>query len=180
MRSRSAGYHISSSVDIHARTSVHQTEVPLHPDLLTLLGLPSLQTVRQTESLRSFRLFRLQTVQMAGHTCGRLWSRLHQMQVQYELHRYHRSVLHRYRRSQNVLSYVVCQPHLLHTGIMVRIPYIPDRFLCKFPALHKLVSLRFPVFQGWNPAEPLPYNKYIRLLLLLSHKFHPDSHKVPH
>ena len=42
------------------------------PDLLILPGLLSLQTVRQMESLQSFHLFHLQTVQMADHICGQL------------------------------------------------------------------------------------------------------------
>ncbi len=84
MHNRSAAYHISSSEDSCARTSVHRREVLLHPGLLILPGPLSLRTVLQTVWTPPCYPFHLQAVQTAVHTFFLHWHRLHQRPGQYE------------------------------------------------------------------------------------------------
>ena len=181
MHSRSAEYHISSSVGSYAQISVRQRADLFLPDLLIPSDLLFLQIHLHTVSLLSSHLCRLLTEQTEGRTYVLPVHRPHQMQVQCEPHRYHRSVLRNQRMLHSSLFCAVSHKYLQRSQITAHTLCTQGLFLCMFQVLRMLLCqpLHRQVCQEQCRTVPLPYNKYIRQQLLLSHKSLPGLHRVP-
>ena len=167
-------YRSASSAGSYAQIPVQRTEVRF---LLMLSEPPdrlSCRTYQPTESPSSSRPCRLPTVRTEGHIFCRPWSHPHQMPARCVRHRYHRSVLHNYRRQCRMLSYAVFHRLLRHSQIMAHTLYIPDLFRQRFPGHRKC-----PRPERYHTA-PAPYNKPCHPLSFLPlHMSRPDLHRAP-
>ena len=182
MHNRSVVYHISSSVDIHARISVRQTVFLLCQDRSERLYPHPLQICRRKVFLLSAGLCRLQTVQTEDHSYVRHSHHLHRMQVQCVRYLYRLTWLHSCHMSQRSPSCSVYLPFPLRRHITVHILCIPDLFLCRFPEFHMPCChfLRSPVWKiKQYPEELLPCSKYSRQQLLLLRIPHPGLRREP-
>ena len=179
MHNRSAECHISSRKDNHARTSVHRTACPLHPDPSVPEDLRLLQICLHKGSLRSDHPCHLRTVRRAVHSYVRYGCRLHRKPVQYERYRYRRSWLHNRRRLRNVPFSSASWRHLPHTCTEAHTPCTPDPYQHKSPVLRKHPCPLLP--GGPEPCLPVPlqYNRYNRRRPSPSGKSPPGSHTVP-
>ena len=164
MHSRSVEYHISSSEDSYARTSVHHKEVLLHPDPLILPDQLSSQTDRRTVWILPYHPSHLQAVRMEDHIFFLHSHHLHQMLVRCERLLYHLSELHIHHIQHRMLSCAVLQPRLLHTDTTAHTLFLPDQFPCKSQGFHKHLCLLLQVFQELYQAVRKPYNIHVRLL----------------
>ncbi len=95
------------------------------------------------------------------------------MPAQCVRHRYHRSVLHNYRRQCRMLSYAVFHRLLRHSQIMAHTLYIPDLFRQRFPG-HRKCPRQNGITQRLRHIINVPSS-----FILPLHMSRPDLHRAP-